>query len=169
MLGVGFALGLLLATYNSIDSHITGFEWTLERCETDFKYLFVAIGFPSLVLFSCAGIDSGLGEDDGVSTELRNDFLPEMHSPDDEDHHTTTQQYDKEPFTVNLITPTLSTTVILNGLRGQHIKHINSSQDFTVNEAMKKMKFIGPTAFLKTLKPSTLVLKQPSKVQNPSQ
>ena len=167
VLGVGFALGLLLATYDSINSHITGCEWTLERCETDFKYLFVAIGFPSLVFFSCAGIDSGLGEDDGVSTELRNDFLPEMHSPDDEDHHKTTQQYDKEPFTVNLIMPTLSTMVMLNGLRGQHIRPINSSQNFTVNEAMKRMKFIEPTAFLKILKPMTLVLEQPSKVQEP--
>ncbi|KAL2045060.1 hypothetical protein N7G274_002835 [Stereocaulon virgatum] len=168
VLRIGFALGLLCATCDLIGSHITGLEWTLECYETDFKYLFMAIGFPSLVFFSYAGIDFGLDAYDEASPELRNEVLPEEYPPDDGHHDATTQQHVKEPYIADLRIPTLNTMVLLSGLGSQHTRRSIISQDFTINEATKKMKLIEPTAFLKTLIPSTLVLEQPLKVQEPT-
>ena len=159
VLGLGFALGLLFTTYDFIHSQIASFEWTLECFETNIKYLFIATGVPSLVFFSCGGM---LDDDDGVSTEVPTGVLPEAHLSDNGNHDTTTQQHNKEPITVHTMVPTLKTMVLQTGRKNQHASPRNISQDFTVNNAMKKMSFIEPSTLLNTPAPNTMVLQDES-------
>ena len=162
VLGLGFALGLLFTTYDFIHSQIASFEWTLECFETNIKYIFIATGVPSLVFFSCGGIDCGLDDDDDVSTEVPTGVLPEAHMSDNGNHDTTTQQHNKEPITVHTMVPTLKTMVLQTGRKDHHASPRKISQDFTVNNAMKKMSFIEPSALLNTPAPNTMVLQDES-------
>ena len=114
------------------------------------------------MFFSCGGIDCELDDDDDVSTEVPTGVLPEAHLSDNGNHDTTTQQHNKEPITVHTMVPTLKTMVLQTGRKDQHASPRKVSQDFTVNNAMKKMSFIEPSALLNTLTPNTMVLKDES-------
>lgn len=165
-LGLGFALGLLFTTHDFIHSQIASFEWTLEYFERNIKYLFIATGVLILMFFSCSSIDCGLDDDDDddddVSTEVPTGVLPEAHLSDNANHDTTTQQCNKEPVTVHTMVPMLKTMVLQTRRKDQYVSPRKISQDFTINNAVKTMSFIEPSALLKTPAPNTMVLQDES-------
>ena len=153
--GLVCGLGLLFTTVGFTSSLLARFEWTLEWYETLLKYLLLATGIPSLIIFSCGGL--AFRDHDENPQDVRNDVLPGIHTSGDGDQLAIIQQHNKDPVALLTMAPVLHSMALQKGLKSQYGSPRKLVQDFTLNRAMKQMRFLEPSGLLGTMALKTIV------------